>query len=296
MKEILIACGDVDLLRTLVADLPADTFKPIATKRGAGVVAKLSGRTLSLAIVHAQLEDDSSQQLIEDLRSLGGHVPILLLTAEAPPSTGAFDIAIQYPLPGPVLRNAIKRLTEAASSDHDMEKWRTFYKEVKARLELQHQHNYFQILGVRAGAQHHVIVKAFDALSLRYHPDRYNQFRAEKWGAALHDKCNALYKSMTEAYAVLSDRRLRARYEEALGRGELRLASEETAGADKGPRSIDEMGNSAACKKFLKLAQSAIAKGDWASALQNLGFAQSMEPQNQAIATKLSEIKQKAGV
>ncbi|MFU8806223.1 MAG: J domain-containing protein, partial [Bradymonadaceae bacterium] len=219
MKEILIACGDVDLLRQLVNDLPPNVFKPIATRRGAGVAKKLGDRAIHLAIIHANLEDDAADALIEGLRSRKPAPPILYLSAQPPPPQGPFDVAIRYPVPGPVFRNALNRLIAEETKGQDLDKWKVFYKEVKTRLARAPEQNYFEIIGVRTGAPHHVIVKAFDILSLRYHPDRYNQFRSEKWGVALHEKTNVLYKLMTEAYSVLTDRRLRSRYDAALEDG-----------------------------------------------------------------------------
>lgn len=296
MKEILIACGDIDLLRKLVGDLPADQFKPIATRRGTGIVAKLTGRQLSLAIVHAELEDNAAQQLLAELRDFDAQLPILYLTPQKPPATSSqdstFDTALQYPLPGPVLRNAVRRLTESQDKTHDLEKWRTFYNEVKQRLEAQPTQNYYAILSVPDDAPHHMLVTSFDALSLRYHPDRYHQFQTERWGKALHEKLVALYKTMTEAYAVLSDRRQRARYQQALENGELRIAFEDSK-AEKGPRSLEELATSTSAKRFLRLAQTDIAKNDLISAAQNLTFALSMEPQNAAIADYLAKLQKK---
>lgn len=296
MKEILIACGDIDLLRKLVGDLPADQFKPIATRRGTGIVAKLTGRQLSLAIVHAELEDAAAQQLLAELRNFDAQLPILYLTPQKPPAASSqdstFDTALQYPLPGPVLRNAVRRLTESQDKTHDLEKWRTFYNEVKQRLEAQPTQNYYAILSVPDDAPHHMLVTSFDALSLRYHPDRYHQFQTERWGKALHEKLVALYKTMTEAYAVLSDRRQRARYQQALENGELRIAFEDSK-AEKGPRSLEELATSTSAKRFLRLAQTDIAKNDLISAAQNLTFALSMEPQNAAIADYLAKLQKK---
>ncbi|MFU8805552.1 MAG: hypothetical protein ACNA8W_17195, partial [Bradymonadaceae bacterium] len=62
---------------------------------------------------------------------------------------------------------------------------------------------------------------------------------------------------------------------------------------DTGPRSIEDLGTSAASKKFLRLAQTDVAKADYESALQNLKFAQSMEPDNVAIGHKIDELKAK---
>ncbi|MFW6053626.1 MAG: hypothetical protein ACOC9J_02325, partial [Persicimonas sp.] len=98
---------------------------------------------------------------------------------------------------------------------------------------------------------------------------------------------------MTEAYQVLADRKLRARYERALAAGELRLSPEETSPTDSGPSSLVDIGETASSKKFLKLAQSDLAGQNLAGALQNLKFAKSMEPQNTAIAEKIAEIEAK---
>jgi len=57
MEQILIACGDVDLLRKIAGDLPEGRFKPIATKTGSGIVDKIRGRDVAIAIVHSSLAD-----------------------------------------------------------------------------------------------------------------------------------------------------------------------------------------------------------------------------------------------
>ena len=128
MKEILIACGDVDLLKRIIADLPPNTFKPIATKRGAGIAAKLTGRNLRHAIVHATLADGTAGQLLQELQGLDPVPGVLLLTSDAPPKEGPFKAALRYPVPGPVLRNAIGQLAPDDDAEHDLERWRLFYR------------------------------------------------------------------------------------------------------------------------------------------------------------------------
>lgn len=293
MQQILIACGDVDLLRKIVSELPEGKFKPIATKKGAGIAQKIAGRNVPVAIVHEQLADGTSAKLCNQLRQLPDGPNILWLSDGAPPAEGPFDRALKYPVPGPVFRNALGQLVDTSASQQDLEKWRLFYRELNARLEPIEQQSYFHILGIPKEAPHHRLVKAYDLLSQRYHPDRYRQYRHEKWGKAIHEKATQLYKAMTEAYQVLADRKLRAAYEEALGRGELRLSAEDQAGKDAGPKSLVDIGETAASKKFLKLAHSDLAGQNLTSALQNLKFAKSMEPNNSAIADKIAEIEQK---
>jgi DnaJ-class molecular chaperone len=114
-----------------------------------------------------------------------------------------------------------------------------------------------------------------------------------RWGDAVYEQVNELYKIYTEAYGVLADRRLRQRYDEALAKGELRLASDESS--DTGPRTLADLGSSPQSKKFLKLAQADLARGQTTQALQNLRFAQSMEPGNAAISAKIAELEQQKG-
>jgi len=60
--------------------------------------------------------------------------------------------------------------------------------------------NYYQILGVPENADEETIKKAFRELAKKYHPDRGGD--AEK------------FKKIVEAYRVLSDKKLRAEYDQ----------------------------------------------------------------------------------
>lgn len=291
MEQILVACGDVAQLKKILSQLPKKRFKPIATKNGGGTAQKVANRQLALAIVHRHLADDGAADLLQQLRAQSPEMPILLLTPGTPPSKGPFDKALRYPVPGPVLRNAIKALVATESKGQDKDRWRAFYKEVKSRLNAASQQSYYAVLGVEDGAPHHRLVTAFDALSMRYHPDRYSQYRGENWGKKLHEKVNALYKLMTEAYGVVGDRRLRKKYEQALAKGELRLNPEDANPGNAGPRSLEELAESSKGRRFLKMAQTDLAKGDTASAIQNLQFALSMEPDNSAIQERLDKLQ-----
>ena len=77
MNEILVACGDMALLKQILSELPAKAFKPIATRNGAGTAQKVAHRNLVLAIVHADLTDGqapapSSAILLEPHKSKKG--------------------------------------------------------------------------------------------------------------------------------------------------------------------------------------------------------------------------------
>lgn len=291
MTQALIACGDVSLLKRIVGDLP-DEFEPIASKTGEGIARKVEGRDVPLAIVHEQLQDGATTQLCRDLQRLEVP-PAILLLADDPPDDGPFDRAIRYPVPGPVLRNAIQDLLETDDEEEDLEKWKAFYKEVKRRVAELPEEDYYELLGVAPDAPHHAIVEAYDRLSMRYHPDRYQQYRDEKWGRALHEKVGRLYTLLTEAFQVLSDRKLRKRYDQLRDQGELRMPGDELSSPDTGPQSLTDFAETSQGRKYLRMAQTEIAKENYRDALQNLQFAASAEPANDAISEKIDEIEQK---
>lgn len=291
MNEILVACGDMALLKQILSELPAKAFKPIATRNGAGTAQKVAHRNLVLAIVHADLADGQANSLLQELRAHKPALPLLLLVPGAPPTAGPFTRALRYPIPGPVFRNAINALVKTEEPQEDLERWRAFYNEIRQRLTAAENQSYFQLLGVHDHAPHHLLVRAFDALSVRFHPDRYNQYRDQRWGEALYQKTNELYKRITFAYGILSDRRLRKLYEEALAKGQLHLSSEEVNLTDRGPRPLEELATTTNGRRFLRLAQIEIAKGNHPAALQNLQFALSMEPDNGAIKEKIAQFQ-----
>jgi len=292
MDEILIACGDVELLKQIVAQVPDDQFKPIATKTGEGIVDKIRGRDVGVALVHEQLADDTSPALCRGLQQLDP-APGVVFLAEQPPEEGPFDTAIRYPVPGPVVRNAIGRVRRADDDGEDLDEWKAFYGEIKQRLAAVSDQDYYEMLGLTPDAPHHAVVKAFDRVSLRYHPDRYKTYRDRPWGEALHKQINQLYTILTEAYQVLSDRELRQRYDELRAGGQLRMPPDELSSPDSGPSSLTEAANSAKTRKFLEMAQTEIAKKNWDQALQNLEFAASMEPNNERLSQKIEEIEAK---
>ena len=64
--------------------------------------------------------------------------------------------------------------------------------------------NYYQILGVPENAERTQIKKAYIMLAKRYHPDKLS----------VEEKANDIFADISEAYAVLSDDKKRAEYDE----------------------------------------------------------------------------------
>ncbi|MFB6262477.1 MAG: DnaJ domain-containing protein [Bradymonadaceae bacterium] len=291
MDEILVACGDIELLRRIVSDLPEGRFEPVATRTGRGMAEKIDDRRLPLAIVHEDLEDDGAVPLCISLQKLDPR-PAVLFLADSPPDEGPFDRAVRYPVPGPVLRNAIDELLQPEDADEDVESWKAFYKEVAGRLERAEDQDYYELLGVAPDAPYDAVVEAFDDLSHRYHPDRYEHLRDRRWGQALHEHVQALYTLLTEAHRVLADRQLRKRYDRLRSRGELRLPSDELSSPDTGPESLAETAETSRGERFLEMAQTELAKENYRDALQNLKFASNVEPDNPYIDEKIDELEE----
>jgi DnaJ-class molecular chaperone len=82
--------------------------------------------------------------------------------------------------------------------------------------------SYYDFLAVSTKTDYIGIRDAFYTRAQLFHPDRFVAMQGESVKKAVY----AVYKRMTEAYQVLSDPELRATYDQALGRGEKRLAAE----------------------------------------------------------------------
>ena len=70
--------------------------------------------------------------------------------------------------------------------------------------------NYYQILQVSENASSEIIEKAYKVLAKKYHPDLQS-------GDAKSRLAEGVFKEITEAYEVLSDRVLREQYDKQIG-------------------------------------------------------------------------------
>ena len=80
--------------------------------------------------------------------------------------------------------------------------------------------DYYSLLGVARDATTVQVREAFHRFALKYHPDQYTDAPAEAV------RVLRIFKRGNEGYRVLLDAVLRARYDAALGRGEVRLSAE----------------------------------------------------------------------
>lgn len=149
--------------------------------------------------------------------------------------------------------------------------------------------DYFTVLGLPHGAQSDAVREGFHAFALKYHPDQWVD------DPELQPQALTIFKRGTEAYRVLMHPVLRARYEQALRRGELRLASDEMFSGAEGPAATAEVPLPSGSKAFYEKAVAAVEKGDLNGAKMHLMLAKTRgnAPQFDVLQSKIDELAAK---
>ena len=122
---------------------------------------------------------------------------------------------------------------------------------------------YYQLLGVAPEATAEEVRTAYYRYAASLHPDVHGLSIDSEY----RRKLTTVFSRVVEAYQVLSDAGMRARYDRDLAKGKKRLEM----GADvepKGPTFADS-----GAKKFYDLGKAALGDGDFKSAVMNLRFA-----------------------
>ena len=149
-----------------------------------------------------------------------------------------------------------------------LQAWRDQVIATAKRLD---QINYFQLLGVTSQVAPGALRGAFRSLATGYHPDRHRAVKNEEFTAAL----TAVYRRITEAYAVLRDPSSRRAYSAGLQAGVLRFDPvwlRQTASSEAQP------GTTAAGRRHYRAAAQAKARGDLFSARNEIRTALLYEP------------------
>ncbi|MEE9385618.1 MAG: J domain-containing protein [Nannocystaceae bacterium] len=151
-----------------------------------------------------------------------------------------------------------------------------------------HTLSYYDVLGLSRSTDYVAIREAFYARAQRFHPDRYVGQTDLSLKAAVY----ALFKRMTEAYNVLSDPELRAKYDVALSQGECRLPA-----GSRGRRigNAERRINNAFARIYFRAASEKFAQGEWTGAWIDVELGLSLE-ESEPLRKLHSEIVRRAAL
>lgn len=152
-----------------------------------------------------------------------------------------------------------------------------------AKLDFQ---SYYELLSVRHDATLDVIRDAFHRVSLLYHPDRHLSLR----GSSVYERVNSIYKRITEAWKVLSSADSRARYDQGVGAGVLRLADTRPSAAagDADPEAGLDDPNA---RKYYRLGKASEDSRDFRAARMNYAFAQTYAPDHAGLQAAVARME-----
>jgi curved DNA-binding protein CbpA len=158
---------------------------------------------------------------------------------------------------------------------------------------------YYELFGVRRDATPDAIQAAFHVFCETFHPDGHTGRVAEE-----REAVGTIFKRGAEAYAALSDERLRGQYDEQLAmRPSPRPPPRVTFSPLSRPPSLrapagaalEESVRSPSARPFARRAEELIGKGDLRQAKLQLVMANHMDPDNEALETALRDLEIKLG-
>ncbi len=146
---------------------------------------------------------------------------------------------------------------------------------LQAWVEVIDDASYYEVLGVLELADAAAIQAAFHEFALAFHPDGHQEGTEAERTAARY-----VFRRGAEAYRVLSDPELRARYDLALASGHLRLIGGEPAHrvqTESSLRSLEDLCETPAAKLLARRADEQIGLGKLDEARWLLQDAMKME-------------------
>lgn len=162
-------------------------------------------------------------------------------------------------------------------------------KRVRTMHRLLEEVDYYQLLGLEAGATGAQLRSAYFDLSLEFHPDRFFLLRSGE----LKEKIYSIYRRIQEAYRVLADEVLRREYDELRAsksgeRPELVLATAP-------PTGLGGHSQEARAAALLGHAEGLYRQGDLDGARLFLHLARHYDPQEPALEAALQKVVQQIG-
>src|SRR5262245_9100277 len=148
--------------------------------------------------------------------------------------------------------------------------------EIVALARIIEELDYYQLLDLRRDAGAGEVKRAYHNSSRTFHPDVNRHLDHDVRAAS-----QPIAKRITEAYAVWRDPRRRQAYDHSIANGAPARMQLADASAEADRRSAQERGGrTPKGRQFYKLAETDIARGNWAAALRNLQTALTFEPDN----------------
>lgn len=158
--------------------------------------------------------------------------------------------------------------------------------------------DYYTLLGLEPNASLDEVKAAFRRFARRYHPDRFGADRPEKLRRATE-----IYRRGSEAYQILIDPVARAAYDRGLREGKLRLSSDDRdkalrlARAPKAAPKKKAKGGppirSPQAMQFYQRSAELARGGQWRDAWKAMKQAVELEPDNDLLTTRLSQIERR---
>ena len=149
--------------------------------------------------------------------------------------------------------------------------------------------DYYALLHIRPDSKASEVRSAYHATARAFHPDSGLHLEPRYQEAIAR-----IAKRITEAYSVLRDPRRRKVYDDQLednAKNVRMRISDAEAKADK--RDTEELqGRTQTGRRYFTLAQSNIAKRDFAAAARNLQTALAFESDNELFRKKLQEVRE----
>lgn len=170
----------------------------------------------------------------------------------------------------------------SASDDHEAQ-----FELVREQLD---ELDYYALFALPSAASQEDVREAFHRFALLFHPDRYVD-EPERQAHALR-----VFKRGSEAYRVLSNQVLRARFDKARASGATRLSADEMfAGADASTGAVAEVPLPAVAQALYDKAVQALERGDLAGAKMHamLARAKASAPKLDALDAKIAEASRK---
>jgi curved DNA-binding protein CbpA len=154
---------------------------------------------------------------------------------------------------------------------------------------------YYAILGVGTDASYDTLKQAFHSFAETFHPDAHAARPArEREAVAL------IFKRANEAYRVLSDPALRARYDQLLGSGESQANASKRSWLpppvreSTAPKRLEDQIRSPTARPFARRAEELVRAGDMKQAKLQLMLARHHDPNNDALEQYIRELEAQA--